>query len=415
MSTLFFNKQKCNLCGQCVEACPFKALEAGNEGIEVNAACKMCRICIKKCPLGAISLLDDARVKVDATKWKGILVYVEHDDSGIHPVVLELLGEARKLASKVSHPVYALVIGDENSRKYTQTLIEHGADKVFVYEHDQLKGFRADCQTNVFEDCISRVMPSVVLVGATSLGRSLAPRISTRFRTGLTADCTELQIKENTDLVQIRPAFGGNIMAQIITPNARPQFATVRYKVMDRAEADCRHEGEEVICEVTPAMLASKIKILKTSVTEKHPGIEEAEVLVVGGRGLKSKDDLNMLSELAELLGGQLAVTRPLIENGWGSHKQQIGLSGRTVKPKLIMTFGVSGTVQFVAGMKSSECIIAVNTDKDAPIFNVANYCIEGDLYDVLPVLINKLKEGAGILEGCGLQLDGVQQGGGLA
>ncbi|NTV89932.1 MAG: electron transfer flavoprotein subunit alpha [Clostridiales bacterium] len=407
MSTLFFNKQKCNLCGKCVEACPFKALEEKAGAIEINAACKMCRICIKKCPEGAISLLDDARTKVDAAKWKGILVYVEHDEAGLHPVVLELLGEARKLADTVGHPVYALLTGEEGVRKYSQTLIEHGADRVFVYEHEELKGFRADCQANVFEDCINKVKPSVVLVGATSLGRSLAPRISTRFRTGLTADCTELQIKANTDLVQIRPAFGGNIMARIITPNARPQFATVRYKVMEKAEADCSRTGEEVLCAVTPEMVKSGIKILKTSVSEKHPGIEEAEVLVVGGRGFKTREDLNMLYELAELLGGKVAVTRPLIENGWANHKQQIGLSGRTVKPKLLMAFGVSGAIQWVAGMKSSECIIAINADKSAPIFNVANYCIEGDIYTILPMLIEKIKQGADLTEVCGLQAGG--------
>jgi electron transfer flavoprotein alpha subunit len=393
MPTLFFNSQKCNLCGRCVEACPFKALEQKNESIEVNAACKTCRICIKKCPLGAISLIDDVREKVDAKLWNGVLVYVEHDDTGMHPVVLELIGEGRKLADKVKQPVYAIIIGEKGSGRYSHTLIEHGVDRVFIYEHDELKYFRADVYANVFADCIDKVKPSVVLVGATSLGRSLAPRLSTRFRTGLTADCTELKMRENTDLVQIRPAFGGNIMAQIVTPNARPQFATVRYKVMDRAEKLKDHKGEAVYYPVSSEMLASKIEVLKTVVTEKRSGIEDAEVLVVGGRGLKSKSDLDLLSELAERLGGQIAVTRPLIENGWASSKIQIGLSGRTVKPKLIITIGVSGAIQFVAGMKSSECIIAVNSDKNAPIFNVANYCFVGDLYEILPGLLDKVKK----------------------
>ena len=398
MPILYINKDKCTLCGACIENCPFDALEEVDGAITINAACKTCKICVKKCPEGAIVLLDDARPKIDKGLWNGVLVFVEHDDTGINPVTIELIGEGRKLAAKVKHPVYALLIGDEDCGRYSDSLIEHGVDKIFVYQHKALKHFVADAYTNVFEDCINNVKPAVVLVGATSLGRSLAPRVATRFRTGLTADCTELQIKENTDLVQIRPAFGGNLMAQIITPNSRPQFATVRPKIMDMAQPVDRPSGIQIQCPVTPEMVASGISILKTTVTEKQAGIDQAEVLVVGGRALKAKKDMAMIERLADLLQGEAAWTRPLIENGWGHYKRQVGQSGRTVKPKLIITAGVSGAIQFIAGMKTSECIIAINNDRKAPIFNIANYCLVGDLYEIVPALIDRVKLGGAII-----------------
>lgn len=394
MPILFINKEKCDLCGDCIELCPFEALEIAKGALKVNAACKNCKICLKNCPVGAISLIDDARVKINKDMWKGVLVYTEHDDSGINPVTLELIGEARALADKIKHPVYTLVIGDEECDRYSKMLIEHGVDKVFVYRHKTLKNFLADSYTNVFEDCINNIKPSVVLIGATSLGRSLAPRVATRFRTGLTADCTELQIKKNTDLVQVRPAFGGNLMAQIITPNSRPQFATIRPKVMDVAKPVGNPTGTEVVCEVTSEMVVSGIKVLSSAITEKQVGIEQAEVIVVGGRALKTKKDLSMINELADLLGGEAAWTRPIIENGWSNYKRQVGQSGRTIKPRLIITVGVSGAIQFIAGMKTSECIIAINNDKKAPIFNIASYCIVGDLYEVVPSLIDQIRGG---------------------
>lgn len=278
------------------------------------------------------------------------------------------------------------------AKEQAQTLLEYGVDKVYVYAHEALAHFRGDVYTNIMEDCIKTVKPTVVLVGATSLGRSLAPACATRFRTGLTADCTVLDMKENTDLVQIRPAFGGNIMAQIITTNTRPQFATVRYKVMNVAEKT-EPNGEVVTCEVTDEMLESGMEVISTEIVEKIKGIEEEDVLVVAGRGVKKQEDLGLLQELADALGGQLATTRPLVEKGWNDVTKQIGLSGRTVKPKLIITCGVSGAVQFAAGMDGAECIVAINTDAEAPIFKIANYCITEDLYRVVPALTAAVRE----------------------
>lgn len=392
MATLNFNHETCILCGQCVEKCPFGALEIKDNKVEINASCKMCKLCIKNCPVNAVSLIEDVpAATVDKDAWNGVMVFVEQEVTGIHPVAYELIGKARELAGKISHPVYAVLIGGETAKEQAKDLLNYGVDKVFVYAHQELASFRCDVYANVMEHCISTVKPTAVLVGATSLGRSLAPACATRFRTGLTADCTVLDMKENTDLVQIRPAFGGNIMAQIITTNSRPQFATVRYKVMDMAQKTAPH-GEVAECAVTEDMLVSGIEVVSTTLMEKVKGIEEEDVLVVAGRGVKRQEDLAMLQELAEALGGQIVTTRPLVEKGWNEVTRQIGLSGRTVKPKLIITCGVSGAVQFAAGMSGSECIVAINTDPEAPIFKIANYCIVKDLYEVVPQLTAAVK-----------------------
>lgn len=233
-----------------------------------------------------------------------------------------------------------------------------------------------------------------MLVGGTSTGRSLAPRAACRFRTGLTADCTKLDISESTDLDQIRPAYGGNIMAHINTPRHRPQFATVRYKIFSIPEKSANPAGKVHICDTASLKLDSKITITSVEPKSLEKGIEDCEVLVVAGRGVKKAEDLDMLRELADLLGGKLASTRALVEAGWMDAKCQIGLSGRTVKPKLIITCGVSGAIQFVAGMNGSEKIIAINSDVYAPIFNVAHIGITGDLYKIIPELISRIKEG---------------------
>ena len=228
------------------------------------------------------------------------------------------------------------------------------------------------------------------------MGRSLAPRVAARYRTGLTADCTVLDIKENTDLIQIRPAFGGNIMAQIITPNSRPQLATVRYKVMSAPIRSEESTGKLIICDVNKNKISSNINVKSIVDKKKEHSISEADVLVVAGRGIKSEKDMSMIRELADLLGGEVAVTRPLIESGWEDASKQVGLSGRTVRAKLIITCGVSGAVQFTAGMNNSDYIFAINNDEKAPIFKVAHYGIVGDIYEIIPKLIQKIKGDGG-------------------
>ena len=392
MAQIAVIERKCTGCEQCVSACPFSAIDMIGGKAQMNAACKVCGLCLKQCPQGAIIRLETKVDSVDKTKWSDILVFAEQSEGSLHPVCLELIGEAQRLAAGKDQKVKAVILGEE-VEACARELRHYGVDEVHVYEGEELSFFRADAFAACVEDCIKKIKPSVVLVGATTLGRSLAPRLSTRFRTGLTADCTQLELKANTDLVQIRPAFGGNIMAQIVTPNTRPQFATVRYKVMEAPKRMEEEKGEVLHQRMPKAVRDSRVKLVSTEPVPKAANISDAEILVVAGRGLQKKEDLELVRELAGLLGGEYAVTRPLAEKGWESNARQIGLSGRTVRPKLIITFGVSGAIQFTAGMDQAEHIIAVNSDKDAPIFKLAHVCIVSDLYEVLPQMISKLKE----------------------
>lgn len=386
MDLLKFDPQKCSLCGKCIEKCPFNALTMGDSGIVVNDSCRACGLCVRFCPENAIRFEQKADA-FDKSTWKDFLIFVEQERGDIHPVAYELIGEARKMAAKVDYKVNCVIVGGKKTEENASKLLEYGVDKVYVYEHENFEGFRADCYADAVADCIAAVRPSSVLIGATSLGRSLAPRLSTRFHTGLTADCTTLDIKPNTDMVQIRPAFGGNIMAQILIAHSRPQFATVRYRVMDRAAKVERPTGEVIVCPVSDAMAHSSIKILSSQVISKQKSLEEEDILVAVGRGVRTEKDVEMCRELAEALGGQLAFTRPMVENGFGDVAHQIGLSGRTVRPKLLITCGISGAIQFTSCMTGSECVVAINNDPEAQIFGVAHYCIVDDLYRVVPRL----------------------------
>lgn len=399
MGKLVVNQEKLNkkIISELLEICPFGAMEEHDGKIEINAGCKMCKLCVKNGSKGVMQFVEEEIIQVDKSLWKGIAVYVDHVEGVIHPVTLELIGKAKELAAKINQPVFALFIGSDIKAK-AEELLHYGVDKVFVYDQKQLKEFRIEPYAAAFEDFINNVKPCSILVGATTIGRSLAPRLAARFRTGLTADCTILDIKENTDMVQIRPAFGGNIMAQIVTLNNRPQFSTVRYKVMSAPERTEAVSGEIIECNVNESKLSSNIKVLKITKKEIEESISDVEVIVVASRAVKVEKDMAMIYELAELLGGQVASTRPLIENGWVNAKKQVGLSGRTVKPKLIITCGVSGAVQFTAGMNNSDCIIAINKDPKAQIFNCAHYGIVGDIYEIIPALIENIKNGKKVL-----------------
>lgn len=391
MSKLIIHQDKIKNIEEFMAVCPFGALENNNGRVEVNSACKMCGLCVKKGPAGAAELLKEEQAGIDKSAWNGIAVYVDHVNGDIHPVTYELIGKARELADKVNHKVYCIFMGNKIGDS-AAGLLHYGVDEVYVYDYEELDHFKIDAYTAVFEDFINKIKPSSILVGATSVGRQLAPRVAARFRTGLTADCTILDIRENTDLVQIRPAFGGNIMAEIMTPNARPQMATVRYKVMNSPERKAEPAGRIISCKIGSECLESKIDVLGVVEKPKENLIENADVLVVAGRGVRAQEDLKLIKELADLLGGEIACTRPMIEAGWFDAKKQIGLSGRTVRPKLIITCGVSGSVQFAAGMNNSDYIFAINKDEKASIFKIAHYGIVGDLYDILPKLIEKIK-----------------------
>lgn len=380
-----------------IHLCPFSAISYENKELQISSACKMCRMCVRKGPAGVVEYVADAETApaVNKDDWKGIAVFADASEGSVHPVTFELIGKALDLAKVTDHPVYVVLITD-NAEGKTEKLLRSGVDKVYVYEDPMFRFFSNTTYANAFADFIEKVHPSSVLVGATNVGRSLAPRIACRFRTGLTADCTQLEMKENTDLVQIRPAFGGNIMAQIVSTKTRPQFATVRYKVFTAPALSEKVTGELVTMNVDPAWEDKRITITEFIQKPAALDISEADVIVAVGRGLKSKDDLALAQEFADLMDAKLACTRPLVEGGWLDASHQIGLSGKTVKPKLIFTFGISGAVQFAAGMKSSDCIISVNTDPEAPIFTIAQYGVVGDLYEVLPELIRQVKEAKG-------------------
>ena len=375
-----------------VKICPFSAISYEAGKIEISSACKVCKICVKKGPAGVIEFEEDDIPTVDKSLWRGVCVYVDHAGEEIHRVTYELIGKAKELAAKINHPVYALIIG-KDATVSAKKLLRYGVDKVFVYEHAALEDFRIEPYTAAFCDFIEKIKPSSILVGATNLGRQLAPRVAARQRAGLTADCTVLEMKDNTDLVQIRPAFGGNIMAQIISPSHRPQFCTVRYKVFSEPKPSDTESGEIITMEVPKEALVSAIEIISKVERPKEVDISEADVIVAVGRGFKSAAQIALAEELCETLGGLMACTRPLAEENIFDAKHQIGLSGRTVKPKLIFCLGISGAVQFTAGMKSSDCIIAINSDKNAPIFDVAHYGVVGDLNEIVPLLVKKIKE----------------------
>lgn len=377
-----------------VKICPFGAIEYTNE-LSINSGCKMCRLCVKKGPAGCIEYIEDAPVKqIDKSLWRGIAVFIEHDGNHIHPVSFELIGKAKELADVIKHPVYAVLMTD-NVEKFKDEILSYGVDKIYAYEDKQLGHFNVEKYALCMEDFINKIKPTVVLYGGTSTGRSFAPRVAAHFRTGLTADCTILGMKENTDLIQNRPAFGGNVMASIVCPNTRPQMATVRYKIFKMPDKVTPH-GELVKMNID-FELKSNMELLEIKNKDHVVDISEADVLVAVGRCFKTKEDLVLAQELADLLGGQLASTRPLIENGLMDAKKQIGLSGRTVAPKLLITLGVSGAVQFTAGMTGAQTVFAINSDKTAPIFDVAHYGIVGDAFTILPQLIKSIKQLRGL------------------
>lgn len=378
---------------QLIDICPFGAISCRDGKVEIDSGCRMCRLCVKKGPGGAVEYMETQEPGINKDEWRAVAVYVEYNGKAVHPVTFELFGKARELAAVTGHPVYALFMGYQVGEK-AEELLAYGVDQVFVYDRKELEHFSVLTYANVFADFITRIRPSSILVGATNAGRSLAPRVAARFRTGLTADCTVLEMKENTDLVQIRPAFGGNIMAQIVTPKNRPQFCTVRYKIFSAPPVTKEPSGTIRTMEVTEDMIDRRIRVEEIIHKPKEIDISEAEVIVAVGRGVKSQADLEIIRELAAALDAQLACTRPLIECGWFDARRQIGLSGRTVKPKLIITIGISGSVQFAAGMRGAECIIAINTDRKAPVFDIANIGLVGDWYEILPRLLKTVKEG---------------------
>ena len=367
--------------------CPFNSIEVNGTEIGINSSCRMCKLCVKNGPEGGFVYVEETVETVDRSHWSGIAVFIEIEEEKIHPVSLEMIGKARKLAEKVPQPIFALIIGSKTD-EIARELLHYRVDTICVYDDEQLKEFRIEPYTAVMEEFIHRNKPSIFLVGGTTLGRNLAPRTAARFRTGLTADCTILDIRENGELVQIRPAFGGNIMAHIQTPAHRPQFATARYKIFSAPEREEHSSGNIECFPIGRERLASRITMLDIHHKERVEHLEDAEIIIAAGRGIGGADNLKLIRQLADKLGARIAGSRPLVESGLIDPRMQIGLSGRTVRPKLLIACGISGSVQFTAGMKGSERIIAINSDPAAPIFETAHIGLVGDLMEILPRLI---------------------------
>ena len=320
-------------------------------------------------------------------EYKGVMVFAEQKDSGIHPISFELLGKGREIADKLGVSLSSVLLGYQ-IKDEAINLIYYGADKVFLYDHPSLKDFDVMGYKRNIVNLVGEEKPEILLVGATHLGRSLAPRIATGLGTGLTADCTDLSLDVDGNLIQIRPAFTGNILAYIKT-RTRPQMSTVRYKVMEMRERDASRSGEiiEKEVEVTDG---ARVKIVREE-RGKEVDIADADVIVSGGRGLKKPEDFSIIKQLANALDGIVGSSRPLVDAGWIGKEHQVGFSGNTVKPRLYVACGISGSPQHLAGMRNSDTIVAINTDPLAPIFKFSDYGIVGDLYEVIPKLVNQI------------------------
>lgn len=383
----------CNACKRCIRACPYGAIEMKEDKAHILDRCTCCGACLEVCKEKAILSDIEPRVVPDFSDRKGVWVFAEQREGKLTPVSLELLGKAQELAEQLNEEVAALLLGYEVS-EMVDTLIKHGAQKVFLVEHSALRDYRTVAYTEVVEELVKEHKPNILLMGATHVGRDLAPRVSRRVGVGLTADCTELSIDPDEGiLLQTRPAFGGNVMATIANRYSRPQMATVRPGVME-PQARPENRGDVISQEVSLSEERIGVKVLEM-VREERRGVNltDAKVIVAGGRGVGEADGFSVVKELAAALGGEVAGTRVAVEEGWVPADRQVGQTGQSVRPELYVACGISGAIQHRAGMMNSRYIIAINKDPRAPIFQVADWGLVGDLYEVIPEMIGQLKK----------------------
>jgi electron transfer flavoprotein alpha subunit len=386
------DKEKCISCSLCENACAFGSLVMEEGYPNILDDCRLCGECVTECPQDAITI-KEAEKDVQFSDHKGILVFAEQWKGKVHPVSYELLGKGRELVDQLGEKLYAVIIGSELDEAVNE-LKMRGADKIYVIDHPDLEDFRDDPYSAILEELVKEEKPSIFLIGATAIGRSLGPKVAACLETGLTADCTSLDIDPETQLLlQTRPAYGGNIMATIICTNTRPQIATVRYKVMKEAEKDPTNESEIIKKTVDINDLPDRVKIIDSSPATEQVSIIDADLIVSGGKGMGDPKGFEVIQELATALGGAVGASRPTVDEGWIEYPHQVGLSGRTVRPKIYVACGISGAVQHLAGMKTSDVIIAINKDIEAPIFSVSSLGAVGDLYQIIPLLLEKIKE----------------------
>ncbi len=395
MAMIKISHDKCTLCKQCVDECPFAAIEIKDGKLHINENCTLCGLCVKVCPEGVLEKEEKPAFKTDLSHYKGIWFFAEIREGRLSPVALEMLNAALKLKKTLGEEVAGVLIGS-NVRRFAGELGRRGADRVYAVDDPVLEHFQEEPFSMALTQLITRYMPNIFLAGATMMGRAFVPSVAAKVRTGLTADCTGIDIDPETKLLlQTRPTFGGNLMARIVCKNHRPQMATIRPKIFDEAPViEGRGDPEIIEDSFVKEGFTNKVQILGQEKVENTVDLQEAEVIVSGGRGINDPKNFAMIKELADLLGGAVGASRAAVDSGWIPYPHQVGQTGKTVKPKIYVACGISGAIQHLAGMQTSDYIIAINKDPDAPIFKVANLGLVGDVFEIVPALIRKLKEG---------------------
>jgi electron transfer flavoprotein alpha subunit len=385
------NKDKCKGCGLCVKACPEDAIKMEGKLAVINENCTECGLCVESCKFDAIVKIDDMQSDINKDDYRGVWVFAEQRDGKLMSVAIELLGEGKKLAEELGTELSAILLGDGVS-KQAEELIKYGAKKVYLADNSELKSYRSDTYTKVITEAIEKYKPEIVLMGATHIGRDLGPCLAIKCKTGLTADCTKLEIgDEERNLHQTRPAFGGNLMATILCPYSRPQMSTVRPGVMEAAVYDEQGTGEMIPLGVNLNEDDLRAKVLEIVKSTKHKvSLSDAEIIVAGGNGLGDAEGFKLLEKFADKLGGVVGATRAAVDSGWIAHSHLVGQTGTTVRPKIYFACGISGAIQHLSGMTDSEYIVAINTNKNAPIFKVADYGLVGDLYQIIPEIMEQ-------------------------
>jgi electron transfer flavoprotein alpha subunit len=377
-----------------VEVCPFGSLSLDDEGIAVvDETCTACGACLPECPAEALSLPETKVEEVDLSAYRGVWFWVEQFRGQASSISWEMAGKGRELADELGTTLTACVLG-QGVEHIAQEAICYGADRVFLVDDPTLSVYRTDPYAAVLVDLVRKYQPEVFILGASTRGRDLAGSVATKLRTGLTADCTELTIDPDTRLLrQTRPAFGGNIMATIICPHHRPQMATVRHRVFEMPKVDAGRQGQIVRPRTIMGEDEIASKVVDFITQESEVNLADAKVIVSGGRGVGGPEGFGPIRELAEVLGGAVGASRATVDAGWIPYAHQVGQTGRTARPDLYIACGISGAIQHLAGMKTSSCIVAINTDPEAPIFQVAHYGIVGDLFQVVPALAEQFRQ----------------------
>jgi electron transfer flavoprotein alpha subunit/NAD-dependent dihydropyrimidine dehydrogenase PreA subunit len=394
MPLLKIDKDKCIGCGACIDVCPFGALILVDDLAVVNDKCTACGACLDVCPVNALSLPERPQQAAEnLSEYSGVWVWVEQFNGRTGSISAEMLGQGRRLADQRKVVLTACVLG-QNVEHISKEAIAFKADRVFWADDPSLAVYRTAPYSKILVNLVRRYKPEIFLLGASSRGRDLAGSVAATLYTGLTADCTGLDIDpEGGLLLQTRPAFGGNIMAKIVCANHRPQMATVRHRVFEMPAVDSGHQGQIIAIEAALNEDQISTHVVDFILEKEQVNLADAHIIVAGGRGVGGPAGFEPILELAELLGGAVGSSRSAVDAGWISYAHQVGQTGRTVRPDLYIACGISGAIQHLAGMKTSKIIVAINQDPKAPIFSVANYGIVGNLFQIVPSLTEQFKK----------------------